>query len=130
MSLEPPSAARAVAEHYDKHLAPVYSWMVGDLAAAFARSHEMLRDAGIGPGRGELAVDLGAGFGLPSIPLAELGYEVVAIDGARALLEELGRLAPRGAAIRAVQDDLRGFRAHVSRPCAVIACLGDTLTHL
>jgi SAM-dependent methyltransferase len=124
------TGADAVAEHYEKLLAPVYSWMIGDLPAAFARSRELLAGAGLGPGDGALAVDLGAGFGLPSIPLAQLGYEVVAIDSSATLLDELRRRAPPGAIIRTVRDDLRNFRAHAPRPCGAITCLGDTLTHL
>jgi SAM-dependent methyltransferase len=104
--------------------------MVGDLPAAFARSQDQLAAAGIGRSNGALAVDLGAGFGLPAIPLAQLGYEVIAIDSSAILLDELRRLAPTGIAINAVIDDFRNFRAHATRPCAVITCLGDTLTHL
>jgi SAM-dependent methyltransferase len=116
----------SVERHYQSLLAPVYAWMVGDLDAAFARSREVLAAAGLQRGPG-LALDLGAGFGLQSIPLAEAGYQVVAIDSSRALLDELHRRAP---AVRVVEDDLCRFRAHVPGPCGAIVCMGDTLTHL
>jgi hypothetical protein len=59
----------SVERHYQRLLAPVYAWMIGDPEAAFARSREALAAAGLGRGQG-LAVDLGAGFGLQAIPLA------------------------------------------------------------
>jgi SAM-dependent methyltransferase len=121
-----------VQAHYQNLLAPVYSWMVGDLWAALARSRELLAAVGLGAGSG-LAVDLGAGFGLHAIPLAEAGFHVVALDSSATLLEELGRLehlAASGPAIQSVLGDLRAFRALVPGPCAAVVCLGDTLTHL
>jgi SAM-dependent methyltransferase len=116
----------SVERHYEGLLAPVYAWMIGDPEAAFARSREALAAAGLGRGQG-LAVDLGAGSGLQSIPLAEAGFEVVAIDSSRLLLDERHRRAP---AIRVIDDDLCRFRAHAPGPCAAIVCMGDTLTHL
>ncbi len=120
-------------EHYAAHLAPIYTWMVGDVDAALERSRELLSKAGIlgGPaaGIGKRAIDLGCGFGLQSLPLAEAGYAVVGIDLSADLLAELE--CRRGSrAILTVLADLRNFPAHVATPVDVIACLGDTLTHL
>jgi SAM-dependent methyltransferase len=117
-------------EHYERLLAPVYSWMAGPMGDALARSRALLAGAGIGPSDGGLAIDLGAGFGLPSIPLAELGYHVIALDTSTTLLDELRALAGAELHIERVVGDLRGFRSHATRQCAVITCLGDTLTHL
>ncbi len=80
------------------------------------------------PGDG-LAIDLGAGFGMHAIPLARAGYEVVALDTSRELLDVL-RANSAGLAIRAVEADLLDFRRHVSTAASLIVCLGDTLTHL
>ena len=48
---------------------------------------------GITPARSGRAVDLGAGCGFQSIPLARLGFAVTAIDIDRKLLDELHRNA-------------------------------------
>jgi SAM-dependent methyltransferase len=116
-------------EHYDTHLGPVYSWMAGDPEAAISRNREELRTLGILPGATRVAVDLGAGPGLYSVPLAQLGFSVLAIDNCASLVEELrgriGRLP-----IRAVADDLLGFRAQLLQSVDAIICMGDTLTHL
>jgi hypothetical protein len=60
-------------EHYEKHLAPVYSWMVGGIENAIARGQQELLDIGIMNSGAKYAVDLGAGFGMHSIPLAKTG---------------------------------------------------------
>lgn len=121
--------AGTVADHYAGHLGPVYTWMVGDLDAAFARSEAELDALPLPRGAGGTALDLGAGFGLHAIPLARRGFCVVAIDGCELLLQEL---AARGGGlpIRIVHADLAAFRTHVPRPVDVIVCMGDTLTHL
>jgi hypothetical protein len=104
--------------------------MLGDFETLLGRTRAELRTIGVAEtASGDLAVDLGAGSGAHAIALAQLGYEVVAIDDCGSLLEELrGRSA--GLSVQAVQDDLRRFRAHVTRPAKLILCMGDTLTHL
>ena len=86
------------ATHYETHLGPVYSWMLGDLDAAFARSAAEIEALPLPAARG-VAVDLGAGLGLHALPLAQRGFEVVAIDNCQVLLDELqsrrGSLADR-----------------------------------
>lgn len=113
-------------QHYDDLLARVYVWMAGGLDTAFAAGAADVEP--LLPGDG-VAVDLGAGFGMHAIPLARGGYEVVAIDTSRLLLDVLtancGNLN-----VRAVEDDLLCFARHVSGKAALIVCLGDTLTHL
>ncbi len=118
-----------VQRHYDTHLAPIYVWMVGDVAAALQRSRDFFAAAGLKPGAHGLAVDLGCGFGLQAIPLAELGYEVVALDFSTELLTEL-RARAGALPVRATQDDLLNFERHLTAPANVIVCMGDTLTHL
>ena len=116
------------ASHYETHLGPVYSWMLGDLDAAFARGAREIEDLPLAAARG-VAVDLGAGVGLHSLALAKRGFEVVAIDNCRVLLDELRARA--GSVPIAVQHaDLLEFRRFVSGQAQVIVCMGDTLTHL
>jgi SAM-dependent methyltransferase len=113
-------------QHYAELLAPIYVWMAGGLESALATG---ARDvSAFVPGQG-LAVDLGAGFGMHSIPLARGGYHVVAIDTSRQLLDVL-RAESVGLPIRVIEDDLLDFRRHIVAPATLIVCLGDTLTHL
>jgi SAM-dependent methyltransferase len=117
------------AAHYEKHLGPVYTWMVGDLDSAFARARTELDELGIPIATDGTAIDLGSGFGLHSLPLAQRGYAVTAIDGCQFLLDEL-RLQSAPLSIKTIVGDLVAFRSYVQRPAEVILCMGDTLTHL
>jgi 2-polyprenyl-3-methyl-5-hydroxy-6-metoxy-1,4-benzoquinol methylase len=54
--------------------------MVGDLEAASARADAELDAIGLPAMASGTAVDLGAGFGVHSLPLARRGYRVTAID--------------------------------------------------
>lgn len=118
-----------VADHYADHLGPIYTWMVGDIDAAFSRSSAELDALPLPLKAGAKAVDLGAGFGLHAIPLARRGFSVVAMDTCDPLLKDLEARA--GALhIRTVNANLLDFRAHIAAPVDVIACMGDTLTHL
>jgi len=113
-------------KHYEQLLAPIYVWMAGGVESALAAGAQDV--APLVPGEG-LAVDLGAGFGMHAIPLARAGYEVVALDTSRELLDVL-RASGAGLRIRPIEADLLDFRRHVPDPAAPIVCLGDTLTHL
>ncbi len=112
--------------HYDDLLASIYVWMAGGLEQALAAGAEEV--APLLPGDG-IAVDLGAGFGMHAMPLAAGGYDVVALDTSKPLLDVL-RSNSAGLAIRAIEADLTDFRRYVAAPAALIVCLGDTLTHL
>src|SRR5262245_17939426 len=121
-------------EHYDRHLGPIYAWMIGDVDGAFSRSTAELRSLELpapdSPATGTaLAVDLGAGIGLHAIALARGGYRLMAIDTCEGLLEQL-RLRAQGLPVETVNCDLVQFEARVSGKAAVILCMGDTLTHL
>jgi 2-polyprenyl-3-methyl-5-hydroxy-6-metoxy-1,4-benzoquinol methylase len=119
----------SVANHYARHLGPIYTWMVGDVGAALSRSDAELDALPLPSTRAGTAVDLGAGFGLHSLPLARRGFKVVAIDSYEPLLQELvSRKGPLP--IRTVDADLLTFRAHIAEPVDVIVCMGDTLPHL
>ena len=118
-----------VQQHYATHLGPVYSWMVGDIDAALAKSAAELESLQLPKRPGGAALDLGAGFGLHALPLAQRGYAVTAIDSCQPLLDELKARA-RGLPIKTIDADIAAFGAHVTQPLDVVVCMGDTLTHL
>lgn len=120
---------KKVKEHYDQQLAAIYSWMSGGSEAAIERNRLLFRQLGVEKVTRGLAVDLGAGAGFQSVPLAELGFSVVALDFSQQLLAELRERAD-GLPIRTVQDDLLNFERHTDEQARLIVCMGDTLTHL
>src|SRR6185312_17315128 len=121
-------AMQSVREHYASHLAPIYAWMCGGPEAALVRGDAELDALSLVPRASRRAVDLGAGFGMHSIPLARRGFEVLALDSSAELLRELRTLAA-ALAVEAVQDDILSFREHLTGGAPeVILCMGDTLT--
>jgi len=119
----------SVEEHYQKLLAPYYSWIQGGAEHQLTVFRSFFGKHVVCPGGCGIAVDLGAGSGFQSIPLAESGFEVIAIDVSRELLDELRRRA--GALpIHVFQEDLLDFSRHCPPQVELIACMGDTLTHL
>jgi len=118
-----------VADHYRTHLAPVYVWMAGGFDAAVSRGETEIQTIFPNLSGGITAVDLGAGFGMHSIPLARRGCSVIAVDTSSLLLEELKGhtdMLP----IKAVEDDLLSFQRYLDSKAQLILCMGDTLTHL
>jgi SAM-dependent methyltransferase len=119
----------SVTEHYENHLAPIYVWMAGGWESAIARGRAELDATCPRPCECQLAVDLGAGFGMHAIPLADIGYSVLAIDSSSTLLELIEN--HRGARpIVAINDDLLSLKEHLKAPAGLVICMGDTLTHL
>jgi SAM-dependent methyltransferase len=118
-----------VADHYRTHLAPVYVWMAGGFDAAVSRGETELQTIFPNLSDGITAVDLGAGFGVHSIPLARRGCSVIAVDTSTLLLEELKGHADT-LPIKAVEDDLLSFQRYLDSKVNLILCMGDTLTHL
>jgi SAM-dependent methyltransferase len=119
----------SVADHYRSHLAPVYTWMSGGFDAAKARGETEIGAILPDLSKSSRAVDLGCGFGMHSIPLADRGCSVLALDTSGYLLEQL-RAHAGNLPITAVEDDLLAFQRYLDRPADVILCMGDTLTHL
>ncbi len=99
-------------DHYDQQLASVYSWMAGTPEAAIKRNHDLFRQLEIDSTPRGLAVDLGAGSGFQSIPLAELGFSVVAVDFCATLLSELSDRA-ENLSIRTIHDDILNFSKYM-----------------
>jgi SAM-dependent methyltransferase len=123
------------ADHYDRMLAPYYTWMLGgDLAGLVAEQAKLLRSVGIvATAFDSTAVDLGCGPGNQSLALARLGFStVLAADTSKVLLDELVAAADGNRAIQPVLADIRTVLPRYTRPgeVDVIVCMGDTLTHL
>ncbi len=116
-------------DHYDNLLAPYYSWISGGLELKLEENRKIFRDLNVRPVPSEVAVDLGAGSGFQSIPLAETGFKVIAIDMNQDLLAELKENA-KELSVVTIQDDLLNFTKHSLGKIGVMVCMGDTLTHL
>ena len=119
----------SVKEHYDNLLASCYSWMCGGSDLKLTKNRAFFQEHSIRPAHSAAAVDLGAGSGFQAIPLAEAGFNVIAIDVSSDLLAELNDTAGK-LPIRTIQDDLLNFTEHSPLKIEIIVCMGDTLTHL
>lgn len=118
-----------VRDHYDSFLGSVYSWILGDFGAAYEANLRFFQSLNLAPEPGAIAVDLGCGPGCQSVPLAELGFDVLAVDFCQPLLDELKSHA-KGLAIRTICDDMQHFASHIAGPVDLIVCMGDSLVHL
>lgn len=116
-------------EHYENHLADFYSWMVGDLELKSAEFKKLLQSNGIDPKSTKTAIDLGAGNGIQSIALKDLGFEVTAVDFNEQLLAEL-KENPNGKGIKIALADITDVAEFERLRPELIACCGDTITHL
>lgn len=118
-----------VEEHYSKVLGNVYSWMFGGFDSGVRQNIEFFKKYDINPTKSGLAIDLGAGCGFQSIPLAQSGFKVTAIDLDRQLLDEL-KANSDNFPITIVQDDLINFEQHTNDKVELITCMTDTMLHL
>lgn len=118
-----------VREHYDNLLADVYDWMTGDREEVFRRHAAFFAACRITPQTTGFAIDLGAGSGFQTVPLARAGFSVLAVDSSSKLLQELKR-ASADLDVRAVEADLLEFSHYCDTAPELIVCMGDTLTHL
>ncbi len=119
----------SVREHYDNHLAKYYAWIAGGVERNLTENRAFFKANGIQSMNRGRAFDLGAGCGFQSIPLAELGFRVVALDLSARLLEQLKQIAPH-LPIEPICDDLSNFSNYVRDNIELVVCMGDTLTHL
>ena len=115
--------------HYDNHLAHFYSWMVGNFGEKQRAQEDFFIRNGITPIGNKMAIDIGAGNGLQSISLAKLGFEVIAVDFNRQLLDELIS-HKKDMHVKTVCDDVCNFLLNFNGHADVIVCMGDTITHL
>jgi len=118
-----------VKEHYDKHLSDFYAWMLGDFELAKNTFKEFCSQCNIKSENEELAVDLGAGHGIQTIALSELGYRVKAIDFNDQLLMEL-KSKIETKKIEVIQGNIIHAKEIVKEVPNIIACCGDTISHL
>ena len=118
-----------VKTHYDEFLGSLYSWILGDFSNAYKKYLTFFKSIELNRNQISVAIDLGCGPGCQSLPLADLGYDVLAIDFCQELLEELVEHAG-DRSITTVHDDLRVFRKYIDEPVDLIICMGDTLVHL
>jgi precorrin-6B methylase 2 len=116
-------------EHYNQVLADVYSWMLGGFETGTRRNLEFFQAHNINPIGSRIAIDLGAGCGFQSIPLAQIGFSVTAIDLEPKLLNELKENSDR-LPIVTIQDDLMNFEQYIDKQPELIICMTDTLVHL
>ncbi len=120
----------SVEDHYENLLARHYTWMHGDYDSKVREYRLLFEQAGILPRSGGKALDLGSGSGFQSVALADLGFEVLAVDTSVTLLQEL-RNRTQGRSIRSVSGDLRHQETYATEgPFEVAVCMGDTLAHL
>ena len=103
--------------------------MAGGFEANAERNRQFFSTHQIRPSPHALAIDLGAGCGFQSVPLAEAGFRVTAVDFCQPLLDELCVLTP-AAGIETITGDMMDFPLWAGRRPELIVCMGDTLTHL
>jgi SAM-dependent methyltransferase len=118
-----------VQSHYDTFLAGNYSWISGSRDEQVRKNRDFFSSHWVFPGRALAAIDLGAGSGFQSVPLAQGGYLVTAVDNCGLLLEEICRYAGE-LPVETVRSDIRHYSSWEGRHPALIVCMGDTLTHL
>lgn len=116
-------------EHYEKHLAHIYSWMVGSLESKSLEFKAFLIANDIKPSSTKTAIDLGAGNGIQSLAMNDLGFQVTAIDFNQQLLNEL-KANPNGKGIKTELADITKVAEYEKLKPELIICCGDTITHL
>ena len=124
-----PAGKSTALTHYTTFLAGRYAWTAGGEADQVRKNAEFFRDQGIIPGPGHTAIDLGAGCGFQSLPLARAGFTVTAVDFCGTLLDELRQRAGSLPIVTATSD-IRNYSSWTGLHPSLIVCMGDTLTHL
>ena len=118
-----------VTEHYENHLADYYSWLFGGIKSKTEENKIFFESHSILPRGSGIAVDLGSGSGFQSIPLANLGFDVNAVDLSEKLLNELNNNS-EGLRIKTIRDDILNFQNHFVKNVDLVICMGDTLAHI
>lgn len=119
----------SVKEHYNNHLQNFYSWMIGDFETKQKEQQKFFEDNMVTPKSNKIAIDLGAGNGLQSISLSNLGFKVTAIDFNKKLLDELKNNS-KELDITVIKDDIKNIKNYSDLNPELILCCGDTITHL
>lgn len=76
---------------------------------------------------GAKVMDFGCGDGRVAIPLAELGYEVTAVDSSRNMLDRLSERAPGITTVQAAADGIAGHLGR--RRMDAVYCLAVLIHH-
>lgn len=118
-----------VKQHYDNVLSDVYSWMYGGFEHGIKQNTAFIEKHQLVPQGSGIALDLGAGCGFQSIPLASAGYTVTALDIDAKLLNELKENAG-DLPITTAQADLINFKEYLKADAELVVCMTDTLLHL
>jgi hypothetical protein len=119
----------AVRAHYDAFLAGCYTRISGGWEEQVRKNLEFFSSHAISPQDNRVAIDLGAGCGFQSVPLALLGFSVTAVDFCQPLLEDL-RMHTGILSVETIRSDILYFSSWAGKHPALIVCMGDTLTHL
>lgn len=119
-----------VQEHYDTLLAEHYDWMFGVPYESKVAEQKLLLHELLGGEASGMAVDLGCGSGFQTLALADLGYDVLAIDISARLLRDLrARVGSRPIGVK--HADILTLDSLVAADSVNVAvCMGDTVTHL
>ena len=118
-----------VESHYENHLADYYSWISGGFDTRADDNRRFFKKHNIKPEKSKVAIDLGAGPGFQSIPLAGSGFKVIAVDFSKKLLDEL-KSKSKNLNVETLKNDILDFNSYSNRNPELIVCMGDTLTHL
>ncbi|HBS04820.1 MAG TPA: hypothetical protein DEA96_07650, partial [Leptospiraceae bacterium] len=119
-------------EHYKQTLAPYYTRVYGGTEKNYALARSIFEGFGITAaetGGARSAADLGSGSGFFSLPLAHLGYQVLALDLDPYLCEEHRKLC-KDSNVQVICDDLLNLPGYSSEKMDIILCMTDTLAHL
>jgi len=103
--------------------------MAGDFDTKQNEFLQFLREQGIYPSHSKTALDLGAGHGLQTVPLAKLGFKVISVDFNQQLLDEL-KEHTKGLSVDVIHEDIRHVNKFAPYEPELILCCGDTLAHL
>lgn len=103
--------------------------MIGDFETRQREHQQFLEQNNLVPGSTGTAIDLGAGNGIQSVSLANLGFRVKAVDFNRQLLAELEENR-RDLPVEIIEGDIRAVEKYAAEKPELIVCWGDTLTHL
>lgn len=118
-----------VKDHYENHLGNFYSWMLGDFNLRQEEQEVYFRKNNIVPQSGKIALDLGAGNGIQSVSLANLGFEVKALDFNSQLNLEMKQRS-EGLNIDVISCDFTDEFVLAKFKPELVTCMGDTITHL
>ena len=119
----------SVKTHYNTLLAGQYLWMAGGFSAAAGQNRRFFRKQGIVVRKNGCALDLGAGCGFQSIPLAEAGFTVLAVDFSSGMLDILRKQAGT-LPVKTIQADILEPSLWDTVSPELVTCMGDTLTHM